>query len=187
MNKAKGYVSAITDIVLGLLLAIGPWTIFKTCSTAEKVMKCYYSCRAVLIIGILAAIALPKYKKAVERSRFTQLITYNNAIVKAQQIYYLANGEYAMDLRKLDIGLPSIKGMHCFMQGKQSNPYTACSLQKRGKGFVVLEEVLKTGQFDCCSYRETNFAADDLCITETGAQPKPDPETKDYKCFTRVK
>ena len=53
MNKAKGYVSAITDVVLGLLLAIGPWTIFKTCSTAENIMKCYYSCRAVLIIGII--------------------------------------------------------------------------------------------------------------------------------------
>ena len=48
----------------------------------------------VLIIGILAAIALPQYEKAVEKSRATQAIIYLDAVVKAQQIYYLANGTY---------------------------------------------------------------------------------------------
>ena len=48
----------------------------------------------VLIIGILAAVALPQYEKAVEKSRATQAITYLDAWVKAQQLYYLANGTY---------------------------------------------------------------------------------------------
>ena len=48
----------------------------------------------VLIIGILAAVALPQYEKAVEKSRATQAITYLDTWVKAQQIYYLANGTY---------------------------------------------------------------------------------------------
>ena len=48
----------------------------------------------VLIIGILAAVALPQYEKAVEKSRAVQAFTYLDAWVKAQQIYYLANGTY---------------------------------------------------------------------------------------------
>ena len=48
----------------------------------------------VLIICILAAVALPQYEKAVEKSRAVQAFTYLDAWVKAQQIYYLANGTY---------------------------------------------------------------------------------------------
>jgi len=140
----------------------------------------------VLIIGVLAAIALPQYKKAVDRSRFVQLVTYNNAIVKAQRIYYLTNGQYTMSLENLDIDLPSVNDIYCVMQGTQSDPYTACYLKKNDKAFVVLEEVLETGQFDCCSYRVTNFEGDALCIAETGARPRSNPSTQNFKCFTRV-
>ena len=55
----------------------------------------------VLIIGILAAVALPQYEKAVEKSRAVQAFTFLDAWVKAQQLYYLANGSYY-------IGDPSI-------------------------------------------------------------------------------
>ena len=48
----------------------------------------------VLIIGILAAVALPQYEKAVEKSRATQAFTYLDAWVKAQELYKLANGSY---------------------------------------------------------------------------------------------
>ena len=37
----------------------------------------------VLIIGILASIALPQHRRAVEKARFTQLIVANKAIVEA--------------------------------------------------------------------------------------------------------
>ena len=139
----------------------------------------------VVIIGILAAIALPQYKKAVWRSRFVQLLTYNNAIVKAQQIYYLANGEYTLNLNDLDIDLPKVKNME-FTMMKSTYHWTVCGLKNnQGKTFVVLEESLETGQFDCCTYRSTNFEGDALCIAETNASPKPNPDTGDYKCFTR--
>ena len=44
----------------------------------------------VLIIGILAAVALPQYQKAVEKSRATQAITLLKSVYQAQKIYYLA-------------------------------------------------------------------------------------------------
>lgn len=46
----------------------------------------------VLIIGILAAIALPKYKKAVQKSRLAQLDVMLNAADKNISSYIMANG-----------------------------------------------------------------------------------------------
>ena len=62
----------------------------------------------VLIIGILSAVALPQYQKAVEKARAAEGIVILHAIARANQVYYLANGEYAQqdDLDKLDIDIP---------------------------------------------------------------------------------
>ena len=63
----------------------------------------------VLIVGILAAIALPQYEKAVIKSRYATLKAMTRALANAQEIYYLANGEYADDLEKLDVSIPGEK------------------------------------------------------------------------------
>ncbi len=60
----------------------------------------------VLIIGILSAIALPQYQKAVARSRLAGLIQLASAIAQAEQVYYAANGEYTIDAENLDVALP---------------------------------------------------------------------------------
>ncbi len=46
----------------------------------------------VLIIGILAAVALPQYQKAVYKARATQMLTVINAYKKAIDAYVLENG-----------------------------------------------------------------------------------------------
>lgn len=64
----------------------------------------------VLIIGILAAVALPQYNRAVEKSRATQAITMVKAIGDAQEVYFLANGRYADNFDELDIEVPGTSG-----------------------------------------------------------------------------
>ncbi len=59
----------------------------------------------VLIIGILAAVALPQYQKAVLKSRMVQLYTRVDALRKAAETYRLANGQYPNDIRELDIDI----------------------------------------------------------------------------------
>ena len=59
----------------------------------------------VLIIGILAAVALPKYEMAVMRSRYATLKANVNALMNAEKIYYMANGEYTDDLEALSVDL----------------------------------------------------------------------------------
>ncbi len=46
----------------------------------------------VLIIGILAAVAVPQYNKAVYKAHATQVVTLVNAYKKAIEIYVLENG-----------------------------------------------------------------------------------------------
>ena len=48
----------------------------------------------VLIIGILAAIALPQYQKAVMRARVTEAIVNTRALFNALEVYRLENGSY---------------------------------------------------------------------------------------------
>ncbi len=64
----------------------------------------------VLIIGILAAVAVPQYKRAVEKSKITQAITLLQSLARAQKAYYLANGTYATTFDQLDVDMPSWTG-----------------------------------------------------------------------------
>ena len=61
----------------------------------------------VLIIGILAAVAVPQYQKAVDKSRAMTVMSTIKAIKDAQEVYYLANGKYATDFNDLDIERPN--------------------------------------------------------------------------------
>ena len=57
----------------------------------------------VLIIGILAAVALPQYEKAVEKSRATEATIFLKNLDTAETAYHLANSAYTSDLDALDI------------------------------------------------------------------------------------
>ena len=59
----------------------------------------------VLIIGILAAVALPQYQKAVTKSRAANMQTLLRSIATAQNAYFLANGTAATQLDELALGL----------------------------------------------------------------------------------
>ena len=60
----------------------------------------------VLIIGILAAVAVPQYQKAVAKSRYMNLVTAGKSLKDAMEIYYLANGTYPSYWNQLDIEYP---------------------------------------------------------------------------------
>ncbi len=55
----------------------------------------------VLIIGILAAVALPQYQKAVEKGRAMQAVSIVKTIGDAQEVYYLEHGTYADTFEQL--------------------------------------------------------------------------------------
>ena len=60
----------------------------------------------VLIIGILAAIALPQYRRVVLKAHLHTGISLVASLVEAQQSYYLVHGDYARDIDDLDVEVP---------------------------------------------------------------------------------
>ena len=68
----------------------------------------------VLIIGILSAIALPQYEKAVEKAKAAQAMTMMSSIVEAFKVYYLANGEYPTKFEELDVQVPFTGDSHTY-------------------------------------------------------------------------
>ncbi len=60
----------------------------------------------VLIIGILSAVALPQYQVAVDKSRWSRIVTLTESLRKAVEVAYMAKGEKPT-LDDLDLDLPA--------------------------------------------------------------------------------
>ena len=71
----------------------------------------------VLIIGILAAVGLPKYELAVEKSRAAEPLAVLRSLQNAQEVYYMSNGSYATDVSLLDIKVPESKNFNYSWSG----------------------------------------------------------------------
>ena len=75
----------------------------------------------VLIIGILAAVALPQYELAVEKARLAEAYALGRSIGQAQEVYKLANGVYTNDFSQLDFNAP------CRVADETKNDVIYCS------------------------------------------------------------
>ncbi len=78
----------------------------------------------VLIIGILAAVALPKYEMAVEKTRAMKAVMAVKTLQDAMERYYMANGTYPHPLNtwsltdiqeELDVELPALPEFTIFL------------------------------------------------------------------------
>ena len=88
----------------------------------------------VLIIGILAAVALPQYQNAVEKSRATQALTLLKSVSQAADAYYLANGTHVKTFDELAIDIPwqnSTEGIGSQKKSK-ANGYWAINIDNSG-------------------------------------------------------
>lgn len=62
----------------------------------------------VLIIGILAAIALPQYQKAVWKSRSVEIMTLVSQLAKARQVAFLEHGVWTDNMNDLPVTLKEV-------------------------------------------------------------------------------
>ena len=80
----------------------------------------------ILIIGILAAYALPSYRVAVGTSRVATMYALVRAVDQAQQHFYMQTGRYASNLDSLVISMPA--GFTRNNATTISNKTTTCTL-----------------------------------------------------------
>ena len=60
----------------------------------------------VLIIGILAAVAVPQYQKAVDKSRLTEAFVLGKHFKDAAEVFFMGNGEYPYSFEELGVDYP---------------------------------------------------------------------------------
>lgn len=88
----------------------------------------------VLIIGILAAIALPQYNAAVLKSKIDSELPQFTSVLRAQEAYKLANGQYSRSFQALDVQPV------CLRYSYDTDPTTAeyCVLEEPNKKIMKI-------------------------------------------------
>ena len=158
----------------------------------------------VLIIGILAAMAMPQYFKAMERSRMTEAVTMLASIAQAQQRKYMQTNAFATNYSGLDVaprgkgvkdgtfctkGVPGAKAGDCgegngfeITLGTDTGLNAGNAIATRvGKGTLQYQYTLKrfyNGEGTLC----TAGNGAELCADFCGIEVASDAAKKDYVC-----
>ena len=151
----------------------------------------------ILIIGVLAAVALPQYQLVVEKSHIAQAIPQVRALAQAEQAYYLANGTYTNNFDNLDINFETSTTVVAYLR-QQKDWYLALSsianqlvyaargnawddsLFKNGRWYVSF--LLDTNQMYCCAY-PVDTKSTRLCKTFSDTPAEELKNIIDTECY----
>ena len=130
----------------------------------------------VLIIGILAAVAVPQYKKAVYKSRFAKLELLAKEYVQAAQAYRLATGEWPAEFDVLAINptgtvakptgndCRKINDMFCCLGpgiSNYQNAHISCGLSNKS---LFYEQHL-SNSYGFCAAQKDDSIANSVCAS----------------------
>ena len=127
----------------------------------------------ILIIGVLAAIALPKYQLVVMKSRYTVLRPLVESLAESEELYYLMRGEYA-SLDKLDVQVRNPK-IACTVSLSPTFKAVYCRDTRINMGYEIALQHQYSGVSNGRTRWCLNYAADNvhsvqakICKLETG-------------------
>ena len=124
----------------------------------------------VLIIGILAAVAVPQYQVTVEKARMTDSLVLLQKLKDAQERYYLANNKYATDLEELDITMPGILSSNnislpngLVLKLSHTDNYAYIENKKRTNALIMYYTYSPNHGQRRCSAKQGNSVANQVC------------------------
>ncbi|MBO7238419.1 MAG: prepilin-type N-terminal cleavage/methylation domain-containing protein [Elusimicrobiaceae bacterium] len=141
----------------------------------------------VLIIGILAAIALPQYRIAVMKARYAQAKVMARAIANAEEVYYMANNKYTVDFDELDISLPPANSGStskelkfdwgsCILWAESVDCRLSNPVISFGMSYAHCTTCARPGGTNCLTYStDLSSVGNKLCKNETGLAEPSDP------------
>ena len=123
----------------------------------------------VLIIGILAAVAVPQYQLAVAKTRFAGLKSVTKYVAEFAQVYYLENGTYdgaTVEVRK---GIPSEFACQIWAD---SSDMVKCCKEIVGVNTCFYARRSTGVPLQCLAYStDASDIPNKLCQKETGKRP----------------
>ena len=125
----------------------------------------------VLIIGILAAIALPKYERAVMKSRYAGLKPVTRALANAEEAFYMTKGTYddSEDLSNLDVQKPNDSKVSYEFSTTAGHDYVRASHNKLNNRYTQYLKHSKNFAGNIyCEADASDTKAQQLCVAEGG-------------------
>ena len=137
----------------------------------------------VLIIGILAAVALPQYQKAVTKARFSEAIINLKTIAQADEVCRLNGGNPSYEgkcgMSDLDISVGTLGGGTCSVDESQTKDFHYCASENTDGDVIAIATYKKEGVCLCIPPSgEMVISEDDGCGT---------PASFDYAKLLNVK
>ena len=129
----------------------------------------------VLIIGILAAVALPQYEVAVGKSRIAKILPFLSSVKAAQEIYYMSNGNYANDWAELDVTIPNGLTPYACVSGSgktqcvRLSDDTVCQLRSEGGSLYCSANNLPTIGINYDHMNNARAFGLHLCLASAGS------------------
>ena len=119
----------------------------------------------VLIVGILAAVAVPQYQMAVAKARFSGLKSLTKYVAEFAQVYYLAHSTYEGATEEVRKEIP--EGGMCQIWADDANMVRCC--KEIAKTDTCFYAKRRTGEpLSCVAYSlDPSDIANRLCQKET--------------------
>ncbi len=146
----------------------------------------------VLIIGILAAVALPQYQKAVAKSHLAESSTLLSSLAQAEKVYFLANGDYTDNFNDLDIEFNIEPGYTNWAETQ----YTGLSIWRAKTDHIIYAQPLSQEIYwrlyyyldedkMYCGTKETEEKGLALCKSFGGTEPMACGSNAEIVCYEK--
>ncbi|WP_432634113.1 type IV pilin protein [Candidatus Avelusimicrobium sp.] len=128
----------------------------------------------VLIIGILAAVAVPQYEKVVEKTRAMEAVGLVRSVRHAQELYYMQNSRYASSLDSLTLSFPQSLAKNFHWDGPEQLKNGRFAISRSAEKYFYI--IVASGDFRgvhlpgkiYCAAQPSNQKAVEIC-SEIGA------------------
>ena len=147
----------------------------------------------VLIIGILAAIAVPQYQLAVVKAGYAKLKPLVKAIAQAEEEYFLATGEYTENIESLSLSWPenyiekdcgeggcdyTFDWGYCSLNHSGNSPRVVCENSNANIRYrQILSNAEEYAGKQACTAYQKHANSIKVCQSETG---KKEPDSSWY-------
>ena len=151
----------------------------------------------VLIIGIIAAIALPQYQLAKDKAKYTQAMNLLASINQAQKRYVLANGIETSNFNDFDIDMPA-SGKISQAGNEYADTWGYCYLHDTSYGMCAVtlgktsgvwyflrwdSTYFSSNKRQCWVSPKNNARGNRLCQALTGKATGTDSADGNYKVY----